>query len=142
MVVLVSLTLTTFHYVAMLLLRVPYPDETTVTILPNPQLGDSVRLLSEVSIKRAMDSTLYSYVKKTRDRKYVYNFDLTQEKARELGDLYKLHAGKEWLFEHESGLKVIGHVDNNPLSYTTKSGRLCCDESVDLVLEFTGYAIG
>ena len=65
-------------------LQAPYPGLQTTSILPSPQFGDSESLRAEVSVKRAVDGTRYTYVKRKGGRKLQWTFQLTRNKALEL----------------------------------------------------------
>jgi len=60
----------------------PYPAIQTTSLLPNPQWSDQEGLLDEVFWKRAMDGTLYTYVKRRNGRrKMKWTFCMTRNKA-------------------------------------------------------------
>lgn len=54
-------------------------------LLPNPQLGDGEAPRDTVQLRRAMDGTVYTYVRRTGDRRELdYEFFITRMKALEL----------------------------------------------------------
>ena len=69
----------------MIRLSAPCPMIETVTLLPNPAFGDSEALRDTIQMRRAMDGTTYSYVRRSgRRRQLQYDFILTRMKALEL----------------------------------------------------------
>lgn len=69
----------------MFILQAPRPSLVATTLLPNPEFGDAERLTDEVLMKRAMDGTLYTYVKTKNSRRNLqWTFRLTRNKALEL----------------------------------------------------------
>ena len=55
----------------MFIVQAPHPALEATTLLPNPQFGDGENLTDEVQVKRAMDGTLYTYVKTKNDRRHL-----------------------------------------------------------------------
>ncbi len=69
----------------MIKLRAPYPVVQTMMLLPNPVFGDSEAPRDTVQIRRAMDGTMYSYVRTTEGRRELqFELNLTRLKALEL----------------------------------------------------------
>ena len=64
----------------MFTLQAPYPGLQTTTVVPNPDFGDGENLAVEVSTKRAMDGTLFTYVKRKGRRRLQWTFSLTEQR--------------------------------------------------------------
>jgi hypothetical protein len=109
----------------------------TVTYLPNPEFGDSEALLSEVKKKRAVDGTLYTYIKTTDRRKLLFQFKLTREKALELYAFFKAyHSTTISLIDH-NGIEWVGKFTSNPFDFED-GGR---DEQQEIQFEFEGEEV-
>lgn len=123
----------------------PYPGLQTTSLLPNPEFSDTEALTDSVSLKRAVDGTLYTYVKtKGGRRKMTWTFRLTRNKGLELRAFLKSYfASKVYVVDHNAR-KWVGHFTNNPFEFTTdrKSGPAIQDwprgESQTVTLEFEG----
>lgn len=69
----------------MIKLRAPYPTLQTMMVLPNPEFGDSEASQDKVSVRRAMDGTMYSYVESAQGNTELdFDLKLTRMKALEL----------------------------------------------------------
>lgn len=106
----------------MFILQAPDPTLATTTLLPDPQWGDSENLTDEVQVKRAMDGTLYTYVKtKNGRRKLQWNFRLSRNKALELrAFIQAYYAAKIRVTDHNERVWV-GYFTNNPFEFDTPS---------------------
>jgi hypothetical protein len=104
----------------MIELAAPYPAIQTVSLLPNPQLGDGEAETCEVATRRAMDGTLYSYVKsKAGRRRITPPLGLSRMKALELrAFIQSCFASKVRLTDH-LGQVWVGHLTSNPFEFTT-----------------------
>ncbi len=104
----------------MLKLEAPYPAIQTTSFFPNPQLGDSENLTDEVITKRAMEGTLYTYVKtKNSRRRLVMEFIMGRMKALELKAFIRSYfASKMRLTDHLDRI-WIGNLVNDPFEFST-----------------------
>ncbi len=69
----------------MIALRAPHPTHQTLMLLPNPQFGDGEAPRDTVQLRRAMDGTVYTYVRRTGGRRELnLEFLITRMKALEL----------------------------------------------------------
>jgi len=101
--------------------QAPYPGVQTISVLPSPEFGDSEALKVEVSRKRAMDGTLYTYVKRKGGRTIQWTFRVTRNKGLEIRAFIQSY--------YASTVKVIDHADrvwigkfiNNPFEFDTAS---------------------
>jgi hypothetical protein len=122
-------------------LSAPYPTLETVTLLPNPEFGDSEALRDTVQIRRAMDGTTYSYVRRTGGRRQLqYDFNLGRMKALELIAFVRSYqASKIQLTDHLDQVWV-GNLTVNPMELETalRSPTSPGRERVSVRLEFEG----
>lgn len=117
----------------------------TTTILPNPEFGDTEALTDVVISQRAMDGTLYTYVKtKNGRRKLQWTFQLTRNKALELrAFILSYFASVIEIVDHE-GRKWRGHLVNNPFEFrsASRAGPAIQNwprgELITITLEFEG----
>lgn len=100
----------------------PYPGYQTTTILPSPEFSDYKKGVGEIHKKRAMDGTLYTYIKTKQERKrFQWTFIIARNKAIELKQFVKLY--------FRTPVKIIDHLDdsyigfilNNPIELTANS---------------------
>ena len=104
----------------MIELAAPHPAIQTVTLLPNPQFGDGEAHTSEVASRRAMDGTLYTYVKSKAGRhRLTLPLVLSRMKALELRAFIQSYfASKVRLTDH-LGQVWVGHFTSNPFEFST-----------------------
>ncbi|MHA2070138.1 MAG: hypothetical protein ACXABY_37705 [Candidatus Thorarchaeota archaeon] len=77
------------------ILKGPYPAVRTTTLLPSPKFGDSQALTGSVQSVRAMDGTLYTFVKSRDGRKrYNWQFEVSRHKALELREFINSYQGE------------------------------------------------
>ena len=101
-------------------LQAPWPGLQTTTVLPNPKFGDSESLRAEVCVKRAIDGTRYTFVKRKGGRKLQWTFRLTRNKALELrGFIQSYNASKIRVVDHAARIWV-GNFTNNPFEFDTE----------------------
>jgi hypothetical protein len=122
-------------------LSAPYPTIETVTLLPNPEFGDSEALRDTVQMRRAMDGTTYSYVRRTGGRRQLqYDFNLSRAKALELIAFVRSYqASKVQIIDHLNETWV-GNITVNPTEFETVSRSVTTPgrERVNVRLEFEG----
>lgn len=109
----------------------------TITYLPNPEFGDSEAILSKVQRKRAIDGTLYTYIKTTIRRKLLLEFNLTREKALELNAFLQAYQGETILLTDHNDITWSGKFTVNPFDFSGV-GR---DEQQAIQLEFEGSIV-
>jgi hypothetical protein len=121
-------------------LSAPYPLVVTTTLLPNPQLGDSEALSDTVAIRRAMDGTMYSYVKRGLRRKLLFDFDLSRMKALELEAFVRAYQASKVLLVDHLSQSWVGHLTGNPveLEGTKRALKSFGNERMSVRLEFEG----
>jgi len=102
-------------------MQAPFPIIQTTSILPNPRLGDSEGLRDAVMMKRALDGTRYTYVKRKGVRKMQWTFKLTRNKALEMRAFFQSYfASKIKVVDHNDRVWV-GNFVNNPFEFDTVS---------------------
>ena len=125
----------------MIRLSAPYPMIETVTLLPNPSFGDSEALRDTVQMRRAMDGTSYSYVRRTGGRRQLqHEFTLTRMKALEvIAFIRSYQASKVELIDH-FGQRWVGNFTLNPAELETvrRSASSPGRELVTFRMEFEG----
>lgn len=118
----------------MIKLEAPYPAIVTTSFLPNPQLSNAESLTATLTMKRATDGTLRTYVKtKNGRRKMLWNFVLDRGKALELrAFVLSYHSSQLRVTDHEDRV-WLGYIMNNPVEFDGAArGR------VAVTLEFEG----
>lgn len=104
----------------MIQFEAPYPGVQTVSQYPNPLLSDTEALAASMSSKRALDGTLYTYVKtKGGRRKMTWTLRMLRPKALELrAFIISYFASKIRVTDH-NGRIWLGHFTNNPFEFDT-----------------------
>lgn len=130
----------------MFTLQAPHPLLQTTIILPNPRFGDSESLRVEVIIKRAINGTRYTYIKRkgTNSRKLQWTFKVTRNKSLELKAFIQSYFASTIVVTDHNDRKWIGNFTNNPFELSTDSraapaiAPMPRGESVVITLEFEG----
>ena len=105
----------------MFTLQAPHPSLQTTTILPNPKFGDSEGLRAEVKVKRAMDGTRYTYIKRKGGRKLLWTFKVTRNKGLELRAFIQSYFASTVVITDHNDRVWIGKLTNNPFEFDTPS---------------------
>lgn len=105
----------------MFTLQAPHPGLQTTTIMPNPTFGDGESLRAEVTIKRTMDGTRYTYVKRKGGRKLQWTFRLTRNKGLEVRAFIQSYFASSVKVTDHTGRIWIGKFVNNPFEFATPS---------------------
>jgi len=101
------------------ILRAPYPGPQTTTILPSPRWGDSKAITATLIRMRAVDGTLYTYVKSRNGRmKFQWEFEIARHKALELREFINSYAASLIEATDHDGDRWIGYLRNNPFELT------------------------
>jgi hypothetical protein len=101
----------------------PHPGIQTISLLPNPQFSDGEALTASLSVKRATDGTLYTYVKtKGGRRKLTWTFRLLRPKALELRAFLQSYFASTIRATDHNGRIWLGNFTNNPFEFDTDSG--------------------
>jgi hypothetical protein len=103
----------------MFTLQAPYPGLQTTTVMPSPEFGDSENLVNEVSVRHAMDGTLYSYVKRKGRRRLQWSFRLSRNKGLEVRAFIQAYFASKILVTDHNDRKWVGNFTNNPFEFDT-----------------------
>jgi hypothetical protein len=128
----------------MLEINAPWPESDCRVYLPNPKFGDSESLAIEINPKRAMDGTLYTYVKtKGLRRKVIMSFTMTRLKSIELNRFLLMYISKQMKIVDHLSRSWIGYITSNPVEFNTskRGGSGGGGELVDVELEFEGTLV-
>ncbi|REJ65623.1 MAG: hypothetical protein DWQ31_16925 [Planctomycetota bacterium] len=122
-------------------LAAPYPAVQTISVLPNPQFGDGEATTDDVSTQRAMDGTLYTYVKsKGSRRRITLPMEISRMKGLELrAFIQSYYASKIRLTDH-LGQVWVGNLVNNPFEFSTTKRSVASPggEMQTIQIEFEG----
>jgi len=100
------------------IIKAPFPSTRTTTLLPSPKFGDSKALTATVTSMRAIDGTLYTYVKSRNGRKkFNWTFELSRHKALELREFINSYYGALVQIIDHDGDEWIGYLRNNPFEF-------------------------
>ncbi len=101
--------------------QAPYPSLQTTSVLPNPRFGDAENLRVAISMKRTMDGTRYTYIKRKGGRKLQWTFKLTRNKGLEVRAFIQSYfTSKIKVIDHNDRV-WIGNLTNNPFEFDTPS---------------------
>ncbi len=131
----------------MFTLQAPHPSLQTTTILPNPRFGDSEGLRVEVVVKRALDGTRYTYIKRKMGKKLQWTFNLTRNKSLEIRAFIQSYFASTIVITDHNDRKWIGNFVNNPFEMSTERraapaiSPMPRGESVTITIEFEGDEI-
>lgn len=100
----------------------PYPAVQTTSLLPNPQFSDGEALTASLTPLRAVDGTLFTYIKtKAGRRKLSWTFRLGRPKALEFrAFLLSYFSSKVRVTDHNDRVWV-GNFTVNPFEFDTPS---------------------
>lgn len=100
----------------MFVIKAPFPLYKTTVLLPSPEEGNNRALQSSVQTLRAVDGTLYTYVKKKRGRRaHTWDFLVSRAKALEVKEFVRLYAGSVMQAVDQNGDQYLGWMVMNPL---------------------------
>jgi len=122
------------------IIQAPYPGLKTTLLLPSPNRGNNEQLRASIQTLRAIDGTLYTYVKPKRGRRaFRWEFLTAKDKALEVKEfISKYNGGLVKTVDHEDVLR-IGYITINPLE-TRGEGRAGgwgkIQEAVSFTIEF------
>lgn len=96
----------------MFLIQAPFPLFKTTCLLPSPLVGNNRALTATVQTLRAVDGTLYTYIKPKRGRRaYGWDFIVAKDKALEVKEFIRLYGG--------SVVRCVDHNEESHLGYLT-----------------------
>jgi hypothetical protein len=89
---------------------------TSTLLLPSPLEGNTEANAATVQTVRAMDGTVYTYIKSKRGRRrHNWNFVTSKDKALETKEFVKLFADEVVKTVDHNGTVRIGWITINPL---------------------------
>jgi hypothetical protein len=115
----------------------PFAAPTTVVALPNPEFSNTQGLMSSVSVKQALDGTVYAYKKTKEHEKLEWRFLLTPAKAEELKAAIDYYIGEYIRLVDANGVVWKVLLANDAFGFTS----LPKDNWVEIQLQFQGVQI-
>ena len=122
-------------------LQAPYNLVSTAIVLPTPLFDDSENLVSNMTLRKSMNNTMYTYVKTSRNRLLRYTFRLSRMKALELQAFVRLHNSDYIKIENWKGEVWKARLTLNPLEFVQNSRFSPTNDGTDISLEFEGVKI-
>lgn len=120
-------------------IEAPHPGYHTTIVLPSPSWGDSVELRSTMSTARAMDGTVYSYVKQKGGKKRLhFDFTISRNKALELRAFIKVYYRYLMKIVDYNNEQWIVSLQNNPFEFAgdSRAEPFPGKETMTITLEF------
>lgn len=120
-------------------LEAPYPALASTMLLPNPQIGNNIGLLSQVTVIRMMDGSRKTFVKKGGGKRlHRWDFLISRDKMEEFVDFVERYRGDLFRAIWRDRI-IIGKVTVNPveLSGSGRAGGWPGDEAYSVTLELT-----
>jgi hypothetical protein len=116
---------------------IPGDLPTLVIILPTPNWGDTEKLESKVTVKQDMEGGLVTHVNKS-GKSFIWQFDVTKEKAYEVLRLHRLHSRNIIKVETHESVEYLGYWTVNPSTVMVKGRGQTpgSKEVVQLTIEF------
>ena len=100
----------------------PHPGYQTTLVMPSPEWGDYQATASSFIKLRAMDGTLYTYVKPRETiKRYQWTFLLAKHKAFEMLRFVQFYHGSLVKAVTHDDVSLIGYIMNNPTELTASS---------------------
>jgi len=102
----------------------PANAPVTTTLLPSPEFSDSENLRATVTVRRTIDGSMYTFVKRRQKSKsYLWDFNLTRNKSLELLEFYQSYNDEE-VIAYWNDLSFKGYFKNNPFETATQGADL------------------
>jgi hypothetical protein len=133
-----AVTLTSKKYV---LLQAPFELIRTSVVIPNPILGDGENLISNLTLRRSMDNTAYTYVKSSKSRRLAYTFTLSRMKALELEAFFNSYNGADIKLLNWKGEVWKVKLVTNPIDFVQTRRSHPGGDRTDVNLEFEGVKL-
>jgi hypothetical protein len=108
----------------------------TITILPNPEEGDTKNIVPALNLRRAMDGTPHTTIKTNELHDLAYTFIMTREKALELEAFLDEYVGTKTKIINHRNETWVGYFQNDPFEFATES-----KDRVRIALQFRGERI-
>ncbi len=117
-------------------LEAPYPSVTTVTLLPDPEFSDGEGNVIEVNIKRSINGTRRTYIKRPGRTQLQWEFEMSEHKAHELRAFIRTYNAEKLRITDHNDRVWIGYFTANPVEFETVT-----DEWQIVTLEFEGTEV-
>ena len=115
---------------------------TSVTVLPNPQFGDTQLLESAMVVKRALDNTVRTYIKKHGQYRLKYSFrGLGHGKILELLAFIKANPTDEITLIDYNDIVWKARWAHSDTSYSLEQRSMFGYEYGDIDLEMIGVLV-
>ncbi len=123
------------------ILQAPFEFIQTTVVLPNPLLDDTVNLVSNLTLRRNMNGSTYTYVKSNKNRLLKYTFTLDRLKALSLQDFLDAYNGSHIKVQNWKGEIWKVKLINNPVDFVQTRRYAPGSDRTDVNLEFEGIQI-
>lgn len=125
------------------LLQAPAPTIETTTTLPNPEFSDVENQQAEVEVRRSMNNTVRTYIKRKGRKALTYTFSLTRGKSLELRAFIEAYYSSEIYLTNHKDEKWFGNLTSNPFEFTGAGTHRTApgNEYVTITLNFEGVLI-
>ena len=121
----------------------PHPAIAVTSILPNPQLGDSIAPTGSIIFKRSMNGTKYAYViSRNARKKFIWSFAISQHKALELQAYFEAYSAEKAKITDHFGKVYVGNFTINPFEFEAVRRAIVSpgnDTKHQIQLEFEGF---
>ena len=99
------------------ILKAPAASPETTSILPNPELADVENSQKQLFIKRAMDGTKRTYVRRSPNRLLTYTFRLQRAKLLEVEEFVRSYHSQSILMINHKGENWTVSFVSNPFEF-------------------------
>lgn len=117
-----------------------YTDQEAIT-LPAPTFGNSENKTGTFNLRKAMDGTIYTYVKKQSTHKLKYDLEIDRQKALQLRQYILAANSKNMTLANWKGEIWKVKFLTNPFVSTTTKRWAPVSEAVSITLEFEGIKV-
>lgn len=122
-------------------LQAPFEFIQTTIVLPNPLLDDTKNLVSNLTLRRAMNGKAFTYVKSNKNRLLKYTFTLDRLKGLELENFIDVYNGEDIKIQNWKGEIWKVKIVNNPIDFVQTRRYAPGGDRTDVNLEFEGVQI-
>jgi hypothetical protein len=123
------------------LLQAPFGLIQTSVIIPNPLLDDNQSLVSNLTLRRSMDNTVRTYVKKSLNHRLRYTFSLSRLKSLELEAFFDSYNGADIKMLNWKGEIWKVKLITNPVDFVQTGRAEPGGDRTDVNVEFEGVMV-
>ncbi len=123
------------------LLQAPFELIQTSVIIPNPLLDDNQSLVSNLTLRRSMDNTVRTYVKKSPNSRLRYTFTLSRLKSLELEAFFDSYNGADIKMLNWKGEIWKVKLITNPVDFVQTRRAEPNGDRTDVNVEFEGILL-